>query len=217
MAEYTGRQLAKRYVLLVTGLFIMACGIAMSKRAELGTTPISCIPAVLSYTSLTIGTWTVIFNTLMVLAQVLLLRREFQRFQLLQIAVGFLIGAFTDIWMMLMDPFVNPAGYPAQWAFCVLSVVILGFGVMLEIRSNVLMAPGEGLVLALSRVTGVPFPRMKVVSDVSMVAVGVLLSLLLNGGLFGVREGTVFAAITVGFVVGFYRSRLGELIDRLLE
>lgn len=217
MAEYTGRQLAKRYALLVVGLFILSCGIAMSKRAELGTTPISCVPAVLSYTSLTIGTWTIIYNTIMVLAQVIILRKDFQRFQLLQLIPAFLIGSFTDLWMLIMDSFVNPADYLAQWGFCILSVVILGFGVMIEIRSNVLMAPGEGIVLALSRVSGVPFPRMKIISDTSMVILGAVLSLILNGGLYGVREGTVFAAVTAGAVVGFYRRLFGEKIDRILE
>ena len=216
-SRYTTKQAVKRSIALTIGLSIMSLGIAISKLAELGTTPISCIPATLSYTSLTIGVWTIIFNTLLVILQIVLLKKEFKLFQLLQIIVGVLIGTFTDMWMWAIGPHISPDTYLGQWSLCIIAALILGFGVMLEIRSNILMAPGEGLILALSRITGIPFPRMKVISDVSMVAVGALLSVILNGGLYGVREGTVFAAVAVGFIVGFYRNRFGAFIDRILE
>ena len=217
MAKYSGAQAVRRYVVLVIGLAIMSCGIAMSKLAELGTTPISCIPATLSYSSFTIGIWTMIFNAILVLAQLLILRKEFQLFQLLQLIIAFLIGAFTDVWVALLEPYMAPDSYIIQWAYCILAAVILGFGIMLEIKADVLMAPGEGFILAVSRRTGIPFPRTKVISDTSMVITGAVLSILINGELLGVREGTIFAAISVGFIVGMYRRYLGPMVDRMLE
>ena len=88
---------------------------------------------------------------------------------------------------------------------------------MLEVRANVLVAPGEGVVVAFVTRFKIPFPRMKVISDSTMVASAVVMSILFTGGLNGVREGTIFAAVVLGFIVGFYRNRFGDRIDRLLE
>ena len=218
MPDYSKKQIVKRCIALTAGLFIMSIGIAMSKLAELGTTPISCIPATLTYfTSLSIGVWTMIFNALLVFMQFIILRKDFQPFQLLQLIVAFLIGSFTDVSMGILSPLMVVDSYPLQWMYCILAAVILGFGVMLEIRSNVIVAPGEGLVLALCRVTKVPFPRMKVANDVTMVVIAAVLSLAFAGGLYGVREGTIFSAVAIGLIVGFYRDHFGSYVDRLLD
>lgn len=206
MSGYGDAQAFRRYAVLTAGLVIMACGIAMSKLAELGTTPISCIPATLSYSSFTIGIWTMIFNAILVLAQILILRKEFRPFQLFQLVVAFLLGSLTDVWVALLGPYVVPESYAVQWIYCILAAVILGFGIMLEVKAGVLMAPGEGFILTVSRKTGIPFPKMKVISDTSMVVTGAVLSLLINGGLFGVREGTIFAAVSVGIAIWVYRK-----------
>ena len=55
---------------------------------------------------------------------------------------------------------------------------------------------------------------MKIVSDTSMVITAVILSLAMLGDLEGVREGTIFAALTVGIWVGFFRKHLGKAADR---
>ena len=130
--------------------------------------------------------------------------------------MGFVIGALTDVSLAIFS-FIEPGSYAEQWFWCILSCVILGFGVMLEVRANVLVAPGEGVVVAFVTRFKIPFPRMKVISDSTMVASAVVMSILFTGGLNGVREGTIFAAVVLGFIVGFYRNRFGDRIDRLLE
>ena len=55
--------------------------------------------------------------------------------------------------------------------------------------------------MALSTATGGEFARLKVATDCTYIVVGCLLSLVLMGGLFGVREGTVLAAVLVGPII----------------
>lgn len=48
----------KRYLLFLTGLAIMAFGVAFSIKADLGTSPISSVPyAVSLFTSFTVSRW----------------------------------------------------------------------------------------------------------------------------------------------------------------
>ncbi len=53
----------KRYLFLGTGLFVMAFGVAFSIKANLGTSPISSVPYVISLISpMTVGTVTIALN-----------------------------------------------------------------------------------------------------------------------------------------------------------
>ena len=80
------KQVLNNYSILIIGLFIMSFGVALSVRSNLGTTPISCIPYVLSFKfPLSLGTITILFNTLLIIIQILILRSKFPKIQLLQI------------------------------------------------------------------------------------------------------------------------------------
>ncbi|MGI6008622.1 MAG: YczE/YyaS/YitT family protein [Methanomethylophilus sp.] len=215
--RYTAKQVAKRGALMLLGLYIMSMGVALSKLAGLGTSPISCIPAAMSYfTPLSMGMLTIILNTILVLLQIPVLGKRFQKFQLLQFFMGLGMGVFTDVNLWLLS-FFDPANYLEQWIGCILSCVVLAFGLTLEIQASLLVAPGDGFVLACSLRTKIPVPRMKVINDVSMVIIGAVLSLVFTGGLNGVREGTIFSAIAVGPILGWFRRYLTDPIEKHLQ
>lgn len=66
----------KRYVVFLVGLFVNSLGVSVITKADLGTSPISSIPYVLSLNyPLTLGTFTVIFSLLLVFLQLLILRK----------------------------------------------------------------------------------------------------------------------------------------------
>lgn len=98
-------EIAKRYVLFVISLFFAALGVAFTKRGELGVSPISSVANVMSYkfSSLSMGTWLIIWNCILILGQIVILRRDFQLIQLLQILLSFLFGWFTDFGMWLVS------------------------------------------------------------------------------------------------------------------
>ena len=67
-----------RLVVLFGGFLSMAMSIALMRTTGLGNSPISCIPATLSYlVPLTLGTITFIMNTCFLVVQAILLRRDF--------------------------------------------------------------------------------------------------------------------------------------------
>ena len=86
----------KRYLFLLVGLCIMSVGVDLSIKAALGTSPISGIPYVLNLiTGLSGGTTTIIVNVMIVILQIVLLRKKFQVIQLLQIPVCIIFGLLT--------------------------------------------------------------------------------------------------------------------------
>lgn len=91
-------EIAKRYILFIISLFFSAVGVAFTKCAELGVSPISSVANVLSckFSFLSLGTWLIIWNCVLIIGQLVLLRKQFEWIQLLQLPLSFLFGWFTD-------------------------------------------------------------------------------------------------------------------------
>lgn len=191
----------QRWLTFLTGVFVMSVGIALSVHGQLGTAPISTFPAVINAaTSWSVGSVTVLMNMVFVLVQILILRRRFQLFQLVQLPIAMVFGAVIDLSLFLTS-WTQTNNYLLQWVVTICGALILGVGVYIQIQPKLLYLPGEGLVMALTQVTGVRFGTMKQLVDWSLVIISAIVSLILMHRLEGVREGTVFAAFAVGGVV----------------
>ena len=201
----------KRYLLLLVGLSIMAFGVAFSIKASLGTSPISSVPYVVSlFTSLTVGTATIIMHCVFILLQILILRKNYHPIQLMQLPVAFFFGYLTDFGVWAVRG-IHCDTYWQQWLVCLAGILLVAVGVSFEVKAGVIVLAGEGVVLAICKVfPKVKFGYMKVGFDVTLVIIACILSLSFTGQLQGVREGTVAAALLVGMLA----KQLGKLLSK---
>lgn len=214
----TKKEIFKRYILLVISLFFSALGVAITKHGELGVSPISSVANVLSYqfSSLSLGTWLIIWNCILIIGQILILRKNFRLIQLLQIPLSFLFGYFTDfgVWCASFIPANN---YPIRLMLVIIGVIILGFGISLSVIANVIMNSGEAFVKAISDTVNKNFGNIKIAFDISCVIIAIVLSLLFfDLKIIGTREGTIIAAVFTGIVVKFFTKRLQNPLTNLL-
>ena len=216
MADNMDKKLIIRYMMLIIGVGIMSMGISLSIKATLGTSPISCVPAVLCLAfPLTVGEFTILFNALLVIFQMVLLRK-ITISQIAQMLICVLFGYMIDFSLGLIG-IINPADYISQWIICIISCFVLAFGLLIEVKSDITMLPGDGAVVAIAEVLNKDFGQVKPFFDLTIVSMGVILALWFLGHLEGVREGTIFAAIVVGFIIQFYDKIFGYGIDEYLE
>ena len=219
--EYGGidlmdKKLIIRYIMLVLGVSIMSLGIALSLKSTLGTPPISCIPAVLAVAfPFSVGEFTILFNALLVLFQIALLKKITVS-QIAQMLVCILFGYMIDFNLLVFD-FINPPDYLSQWILLIISCLVLAFGLVIEVKSDITMLPGDGAVVAIGEVLNKDWGKVKPFFDIAIVIMGIVLALIFIGHLEGVREGTIFAAISVGFIIQFYNKIFGHKIDAYLE
>ena len=212
-------ELIKRYVLFVISLFFAAIGVAFTKHGELGVSPISSVANVMSckYTVLSLGTWLIIWNCVLIVGQIVLLRNNFKLVQLLQVPLSVLFGWFTDFGMWLVSS-IPVNSYPSRLAMVLIGIVILGFGISLSVIANVIMNSGEAFVKALSDITHKEFGNIKIAFDVSCVILALLLSLLFfDMKIVGTREGTIISALLTGVVVKFFTKRFREPLEKILD
>ena len=214
----TIKETIKRYLLFIISLFISAEGIALTRHAELGVSPISSIANVVSYKlpSLSFGVLLILWNCILILGQIIVLRKDFKPVQLLQVPLSVLFGIFVDFGMWSVS-FIPAGIYPVRLALVAAGTIVLGFGISLSVTANVIMNSGEAIVKAVSDKYGTNFGRTKIVLDVSYVIVAVILSLIFfDFKIVGTREGTVIAALTTGLVVNFFYKRVNRPLSSLL-
>ena len=201
-----------RLILLVVGLFVMAFGIALSIRSDLGTTPISSAPFVyhLIYPGITVGTFSVLLNLILFVFQALLLKHDFNKHYFWQIVALVLCGSFVDLHLYLLEG-VQPGNYLAKWLLSLSGCVVIAFGIFMQVKADVTLLPAEGFVMALSGKLNKTFGTVKIIVDSTLVLFSVISIFLFINHFEGVREGTVVAALLIGFIVQFYQSKITVL------
>lgn len=208
-------ELIKRYIFLLVGLFVNGLGVSFITKAGLGTSPITSIPYTLSLSfTPTVGMFTLVFNIFLIILQVILLRRNFQLQNLLQLPIIALFSFFIDLTMSLLG-FMQPETYAMKVVSLIVGCLILGFGVFMEMVANVAMLPGEATVRAVSDVFSTDFGKTKIAFDSSMTVIAAILSFIMFKHLDGVREGTIVAAILVGFIARLFKKYIGG-IEKIL-
>lgn len=212
-------EIAKRYILFIVSLFFSALGVAFTKHGELGVSPISSVANVMSYqfSSLSLGTWLIIWNCILIVGQILILHKNFQLIQLLQVPLSFLFGWFTDLGMWMVS-FIPANTYMIRLAMVLIGIVILGFGISLSVIANVIMNSGEAFVKAVSDMMNKDFGNIKIGFDVLCVIISLVLSLIFfHFTIVGTREGTIISALLTGIVVKLFSRKLKVPLNNVLS
>lgn len=206
---------AARLAIYCLGLLVLAFGIALSVNSNLGVSPVSALPFVVSQIlNISLGTATTAVYVLYILLQMLLNGKKFQPALLLQLVFSTVFGYFVDGAKFILGDFAIPT-YFGQLTMLAGSILLIGFSLVLYIDVQVAPMPAEGLVGCVAAKTGKPFSSMKTAFDCTSVLVGAVLSIVFLGKLVGIREGTVITALLAGRVMGFLRQYISPWINKI--
>lgn len=214
----------RRQVFLLVSLSFLAFGVALCVRSDFGSSVISSAPYAFFLAGekglapeWTLGMYTNLLNVLLVAAQIIVLRRRYRPWQLLQLLIGIVFGMLIDISMILTAFLESVASLYIRLLVMWGGNTLMALGVSMEMRCASITMPGEGLPAALSKVTGKPFANMKILTDTLLVAAAVAASFLFfkewMWNIVGI--GTLFAMLYIGIAVKIISRHLGWF-DRLL-
>lgn len=211
------KEIVLRYSIFLVGLFFVSLGIALTTKADLGTSPLATIPYTLSLIlpRLTLGNWTILFNLLFIIAQVFILKSRVVKVDLgLQVVLTFVFGYCVDFCMWLIK-WLDPTNYPQQMAVLLIGIVICSFGIYLEVLGDVVMLPGDAFAQAVTKVSRLSFGNVRVICDTACSLIAAALCLIFLGALIGVREGTLISALLAGNLVKLYMRIFRGLGDKI--
>lgn len=199
-------------LVLAIAVVINSLGVVLMLYSQAGISAISSLPyafsLVLPYVSL--GTWTYIFQGLLV-ASLMILRRRFMPSYLFSFVVGFAFGEMLDVhesWISVL-----PTGLGWRILYFILSNVLICIGIALSNRCCLPIIPTDLFPRELADITGVPYSKIKVSFDVICLAITAGMTFFFLGHVKGLGIGTVLAAFTMGKVIG----KIGEWMDRRIH
>lgn len=196
-----------RYGISTLGLIVVALGVGLSIKSNLGIAPLSCVPTVLSlqFAHVSVGTFTWIFNLLFIVIQAFILKKDFRWEHLLQVLPILIFGYMVDGAIWLFDAIRTPAtNYLVQILLSLVAVVLTAVGIRLEVVGQGWILPADNTLHIITQRYKARFSVVKVLMDVTLVVITCILALIFFGILTGngrtmvVREGTIIQAILTG-------------------
>ena len=206
----------RRYSLFLIGLLIAAMGVALSTKAGLGTSPVAALPYTVSLMSgvLTFGGWLNALSVTQIAIQVILLKGHCKYIEIfLQTVLAFVYGYLTDFSCYLIRG-LSFSSYLMQLICMVASCFVLALGIWVQLKGNVALLPGEAMNRAISQVTGKKYTNIKIFFDALYIILSAILCMIFLGGLKGVREGSIIAALAVGMIIKGYEKIYHKMIQK---
>ena len=194
---------------LILAIIINSMGVLLMLQSGSGISAISSVPYAFSEVlpKLSLGTWTYIFQGLLVIT-LMVLKKRFVPSYLFSFVAGFLFGEMMDVnelWITKL-----PLSIPLRIFYFVLSYIIICFGIALSNRCKLPIIPTDLFPRDLSEIINKPYARVKIAFDVTCLFVTACLTYFALGKILGLGVGTVVAAFTMGKGVAI----AGSLIDK---
>lgn len=170
-----------------------------------GNPPISSVPYILSesFPSLTLGAWTLIFQSSLVgLLMLLRLKRgEVKKavIYLCSFLVGSVFSYLMDIQKMWIDTL--PQTLPYCVCYFIISYLVLAFGIAISNYCKMPVIPSDLFPRELALILDKPYKVVKTTFDVICLFVTLACGYFIVGSIIGVGIGTVIVSFTMGKLV----------------
>ena len=216
--------IAARWLVGTLGLVLIAFGVALSLKSNLGTAPPSCPPAVLNlkWTAISFGTFTWMMHLLFIAAQMAMRRKVLDVHYLVQLAAAFVFGYLCDACIWLLHG-VEITSYLMKIVFILVAVLLTAVGIRLEVIGKTWILAGDQVVDTFSAVTGIKFSNAKIGEDILLVALSAAFAWVCFGSPFGhgeeivIREGTLILAALTGLCMKLTDPLVDKVFKPLLH
>ena len=194
---------------LLIVILINSFGVVLMLDSGAGISAISSVPYAFSesFPTLTLGTWTYIFQGILV-AALMILRKKFVPTYLFSFVVGFAFSKMLDVYKTALAGLTMGIGY--QIVYFIVSYLVICLGIALSNRCGLPIIPTDLFPREMADILKVPYPRVKITFDVTCLAVTAGLTFCFLGHIKGLGIGTILAAFTMGKVIGM----IGNILDR---
>ena len=216
--------IAARWLVGTLGLVLIAFGVALSLKSNLGTAPPSCPPAVLNlkWTAISFGTFTWMMHLLFLAAQMAMRRKVLDVHYLVQLAAAFVFGYLCDACIWVLHG-VEITSYLMKIVLILAAVLLTAVGIRLEVIGKTWILAGDQVVDTFSAVTGIKFSNAKIGEDILLVALSAAFAWICFGSPFGhgeeivIREGTLILAALTGLCMKLTDPLVNKVFKPLLH
>ena len=202
----TIQRLKESYVLILIvemllGITITAIGLSCMMKSGLGQTSITSFTQNITLlTGMKSGTVLIIFFLSCTVLQILILKRQFEKIQLLQIVLALVQGKIVNL--ICYDlPYIcdlYPQSYFAQWCLIFIGIFFCSYGVAMLFQAELVKNPFEELAMVLANKLHMEFNVFRTYIDILFMVVSILMIILFRLDFTTVREGTWASMLLLG-------------------
>ncbi len=211
--------LIKRIIMYILGTYTLAFGIALSITTRLGLSAISTSYYSLSnyFTNFTVGELAYITFGILILMQIIILKKDFKKKNFLQILVAIFFGKMIDLNSYLLKDLNEYPFEVLRYICSILSIIIVATGLYFMLVAKIVPNAPEGFILAIAHKYNYKFSNIKVIYDCCSVTFAILFSVIVIGDFSasGVGIGTILALL-VGKIIGKIDKIIGNKVKILI-
>ena len=221
-----------RFIVYVVGLIVLAVGITMNSKTNLGVSAIISVPFIISQLSgMNFGNVTMAVYCIFILTEMLLhcyhvliareniSLKELLIKDLLQIPVSIIFTRFLNVFVAIIPEVMD--NLPLQLSYLALAIILTGIGAALSLNMRIVPNPGDGIVQVLSDTTklhgrtgkGVGF--CKNCFDLFNFCLTLIIGFVSGHFFMGLGIGTILAVIGVGRVIYVFNLLTSKKIEAL--
>ena len=202
----------------VVGMFILALGLTLNTKANLGVSPIISVPYSISQiTGLNFGDLTFVVYAIFVVVQIIIHIRlkNHKRIasDILQLPLSLIFTRLLNIFTVYIPTSQNLG---TRFIILTFAIICTGIGAAMSLSMQIVPNPGDGIVQALAerfdKSVGIP----KNLFDCLNLSITLCISLFIAHQIVGVGIGTVIAVVGVGRVIALFHHIFESKIEYLI-
>ena len=183
-----------RIALYLVGIIVLALGITLNTKTNLGVSPIISMPyAVAQIFGYETGTAVFVAYLIFIVLRIVLLKGKFRPFQLLQVAASYLTSAFITIFDRVLPV---PEQMGSRLLVLALAIILTGIGAAVTVDVNIVPNPAERC--------GKNMGFGKNLFDFSALVISLAIGMIGAGRPVGIGSGTVVAMVCTGRVIALF-------------
>ncbi|RWZ58167.1 membrane protein [Halobacillus fulvus] len=202
------KNITVKSIFFVLGLVIIALGITLTIKADLGAGAWDAMNVGLTESfGLTVGNWIMIVGAILMITNALIAK---ERPDLLAVFTILILGQMIDFWMLLVFAEIIVTGFIFQMMTLLGGILTIAFGVSLYLQPKFSLNPVDNFMVALQKRFGFKLTTAKTLTEVFALGMALLL-----GGPIGL--GTVIILVLIGPSIQFFDPKAKRVMDRMIS
>lgn len=202
----------------VVGMFILAIGLTLNTKANLGVSPIISVPYSISQiTGLNFGDLTFVVYTIFVLVQIIIHIRlkNHKRIvsDILQLPLSLIFTRLLNIFSTYIPTAQNLG---IRFIVLTLAIICTGVGAAMSLSMQLVPNPGDGIVQSLAEGFNKSVGLTKNLFDCFNLCITLCISIFIAHQIVGVGIGTLIAVLGVGRVIALFHHIFEYKIEELI-
>lgn len=210
--DLTNVSLAKRFLTMLIGILFIGICVASYRLSAFGVDAFTCMNLGISgFLGMSFGNWQLIMNAAILIVVFFQARQCIGPGTIVNmVCVGYLADFLC--WLV-QDILAVSMTLPLRIGALIIGSLFAGMGVALYMAANMGIAPYDSVAVIIEKLTNgrIAFQIARVISDVTVVIIGVLFCLMAHGDLrLIIGIGTICNALLNGPLIQFFKTHFAE-------